>query len=171
MNNFANSFSIYCAMPSTPCPKAETFGLPPRNPVLRLSRAASLRADRCNPPVSWITITIADNGPGVPEDLGDRIFEPYVSTKDTGIGLGLAICRRIVQSHGGEITASNAPEGGAVFTVRLPTSVLSDQHCAEATVKLLSRWRECHVQFADNRRRAECVLLAAKGARIPDAQD
>ncbi len=70
--------------------------------------------------MSWITITIADNGPGVPRDLGDRIFEPYVSTKDTGIGLGLAICRRIVQSHGGTIAASDAPEGGAVFTVRLP---------------------------------------------------
>ncbi len=81
---------------------------------------------------TWITITIADNGPGVPKDLGDRIFEPYVSTKDTGIGLGLAICRRIVQSHGGQIIASNAPEGGAVFTVRLPTSALSDQHCTEA---------------------------------------
>jgi signal transduction histidine kinase len=80
----------------------------------------------------WITITIADNGPGVPEELGDRIFDPYVSTKDTGIGLGLAICRRIVHSHGGEIIAGNAPEGGAVFTVRLPTSVLSHQHGAEA---------------------------------------
>jgi signal transduction histidine kinase len=71
---------------------------------------------------SWITITVADNGPGIPKNLGDRIFEPYVSTKDTGIGLGLAICRRIVYSHGGEITAGDAPEGGAVFTVRLPTS-------------------------------------------------
>jgi signal transduction histidine kinase len=81
--------------------------------------------------VSWITITIADNGPGVPRDLGDRIFEPYVSTKDTGIGLGLAICRRIVRAHGGEITTRDAPEGGAVFMVRLPTSVLSDQHRTE----------------------------------------
>ncbi len=46
-------------------------------------------------------------GRAFPTDLGDRIFEPYVSTKDTGIGLGLAICRRIVESHGGQITASN----------------------------------------------------------------
>ncbi len=84
------------------------------------------------PALQWITITIADNGPGVPAELGDRIFDPYVSTKDTGIGLGLAICRRIVHSHGGEITAGNAPEGGAVFTVRLPTSVLSHQHGAGA---------------------------------------
>jgi signal transduction histidine kinase len=73
---------------------------------------------------AWITITIADSGPGLPKDLGDRIFEPYVSTKDTGIGLGLAICRRIVESHGGQITATSATEGGAVFTVHLPTSVV-----------------------------------------------
>jgi two-component system sensor histidine kinase HydH len=76
---------------------------------------------------AWLTITIADNGPGVPKELGDRIFEPYVSTKDTGIGLGLAICRRIAESHGGQITATSATEGGAVFTVHLPTGVPSDQ--------------------------------------------
>ncbi len=78
--------------------------------------------------VSWITITVADDGPGLPKDLGDRVFEPYMSTKDTGIGLGLAICRRIVHSHGGQIMADNVPEGGAVFTVRLPTGTLSDHH-------------------------------------------
>ena len=60
-----------------------------------------------------------------PQNLGDQIFDPYVSTKDTGLGLGLAICRQIVQLHGGQITASNATEGGAVFTVRLPRSDLA----------------------------------------------
>jgi signal transduction histidine kinase len=69
---------------------------------------------------SWTTITVADDGPGIPHNLGDQIFAPYVSTKDAGLGLGLAISRQIVQLHGGEITASNAPDGGAVFTVRLP---------------------------------------------------
>jgi len=85
-----------------------------------------------NWPSAWITLTIADNGPGIPRELGDRIFEPYVSTKDTGIGLGLAICRRIVAAHGGEISASDGPEGGAVFTVCLPTHVPSSDHCAAA---------------------------------------
>ncbi len=73
-----------------------------------------------------LTITIADNGRGIAAELGDRIFDAYVSTKETGLGLGLAICRRIVESHGGEITAGNRPEGGAIFTVRLPTHVPSD---------------------------------------------
>lgn len=67
-----------------------------------------------------VTITVADSGPGIPEHLRDRIFEPYVSTKDTGLGLGLAICRRIAETHGGQITADRGPAGGAMFTVRLP---------------------------------------------------
>ncbi|MGO8745227.1 MAG: sensor histidine kinase [Thermoguttaceae bacterium] len=69
---------------------------------------------------AWITLTVADDGLGVPAELGNRIFEPYVSTKDTGLGLGLAICRRIVEEHGGRITAENVQSGGALFTVRLP---------------------------------------------------
>jgi signal transduction histidine kinase len=85
-----------------------------------------------NPSTSWITITIADSGPGVSKDLGDRIFEPYVSTKDTGVGLGLAICRRIVESHGGRIATNNPSAGGAVFTVHLPTSLLFHHHRVEA---------------------------------------
>ena len=71
-------------------------------------------------PASWVTISIADNGPGIAERVRDRIFDPYVSTKDGGLGLGLAICRRIVETHGGQIVAGNAAGGGAVFTVRLP---------------------------------------------------
>ncbi len=69
---------------------------------------------------SGIAVTITDSGPGLPPEIADRIFQPYVSSKETGLGLGLAICRRIVEAHGGEITAENGPAGGAVFTVRLP---------------------------------------------------
>lgn len=69
---------------------------------------------------SCVTITVTDDGPGLPKDLADKIFDPYVSTKDTGLGLGLAICRRIVEAHGGRIAAQNAPAGGAVFVVELP---------------------------------------------------
>lgn len=65
-------------------------------------------------------IEVEDDGPGLPAGLGDRVFEPFVSTKTTGLGLGLSICRRIVEAHGGTIAAVNRPEGGARFTVRLP---------------------------------------------------
>jgi signal transduction histidine kinase len=49
-----------------------------------------------------------------------RLFEPFFTTKPDGMGLGLPLCERIVEAFGGRITATNAPEGGAVFTIRLP---------------------------------------------------
>lgn len=67
-----------------------------------------------------LAIRIADTGPGLPAGLESRIFDPFVSTKDTGLGLGLSICKRIVEAHGGSITAANGPAGGALFVVRLP---------------------------------------------------
>jgi signal transduction histidine kinase len=69
-----------------------------------------------------LVLAVEDDGPGLPPGLGDRIFEPFVSTKETGLGLGLSICRRIVESHGGTLTAADRPGGGAAFTVRLPAA-------------------------------------------------
>ena len=67
-------------------------------------------------------LRVTDTGDGLPEELGDAIFEPFVSSRETGIGLGLSICRRIVETHQGTITAQNCPAGGAAFTVRIPLS-------------------------------------------------
>src|SRR5580704_10334106 len=68
----------------------------------------------------WVTVRVSDTGRGLPSELGSKIFEPFVSTKPTGIGLGLSICKRIVESHGGQIDAVSRPSGGAEFTIRLP---------------------------------------------------
>jgi nitrogen fixation/metabolism regulation signal transduction histidine kinase len=65
-------------------------------------------------------LTIADNGPGFPVELLARIFEPYVTTKARGTGLGLPIVKKIVEEHLGTIEISNAPEGGARIDIRLP---------------------------------------------------
>ena len=67
-------------------------------------------------------VRISDTGIGIPEDTLSRIFEPFYTTKEVGkgTGLGLAITYGIVQEHGGQITAANHPDGGAVFTVELP---------------------------------------------------
>lgn len=73
-----------------------------------------------------VVIRIEDEGPGVPAHLGEKIFEPFVSTKETGVGLGLSICRRIVESHGGEIMVSAGGNGGAVFELHFPESCAID---------------------------------------------
>jgi signal transduction histidine kinase len=67
-------------------------------------------------------LTIADTGPGIPPEILTRIYDPFFTTKPVGkgTGLGLHICQKIIGAHGGTIAAENAPEGGAVFRVRLP---------------------------------------------------
>ena len=67
-------------------------------------------------------VSVHDNGSGVPLDLIDRLFTPFVTTKSHGLGIGLAIARNIVDAHGGNISARNNPEGGATFAVTLPLS-------------------------------------------------
>jgi len=67
-----------------------------------------------------VTLVVEDNGPGIPEDVGRRLFEPLFTTRSNGTGLGLALCRRVTEKHDGTIEASNREEGGARFVVALP---------------------------------------------------
>jgi two-component system, NtrC family, sensor histidine kinase HydH len=67
-----------------------------------------------------VTLHVEDNGPGLTAEAQRRLFEALFTTKSKGIGLGLALCRRIVEKHGGTIEGANRPEGGAVFEVMLP---------------------------------------------------
>ncbi|TGD94031.1 hybrid sensor histidine kinase/response regulator [Methylobacterium nonmethylotrophicum] len=69
-----------------------------------------------------VTLTVGDNGPGVPPALRERIFEPYFTTKPVGAGtgIGLSISRSVVESHDGRITVGDRPGGGALFRVDLP---------------------------------------------------
>jgi signal transduction histidine kinase len=65
-------------------------------------------------------ISVADQGEGLSPEILEKLFEPYVTKKTRGTGLGLAVAKRIVTVHGGEIFAENLPEGGALFTIELP---------------------------------------------------
>ncbi len=69
-----------------------------------------------------VVVTIADHGPGIPEDLRQRVFEPYFTTKRDGTGLGLALVRQTVETHHGTITVSETRGGGATFSIVLSTS-------------------------------------------------
>ena len=73
-----------------------------------------------------VWVTIRDTGAGIPAEALPRVFDPFFTTKEVGqgTGLGLAITYGIVQEHGGTITASNAPDGGALFTVDFPAAGL-----------------------------------------------
>ncbi|HEV2334969.1 MAG TPA: PAS domain S-box protein [Stellaceae bacterium] len=67
-------------------------------------------------------VRIADSGPGIAHDIAERLFQPFVTTKKTGMGLGLSICREIVESHHGRLAAAPNPSGGTVFRLTLPVS-------------------------------------------------
>lgn len=67
-----------------------------------------------------VVIDVADNGPGIAADHMDRLFDSFFTTKEMGVGLGLPICRSIVEALGGRISAVNGPKEGAIFRIALP---------------------------------------------------
>jgi len=73
-----------------------------------------------------IEITVADIGPGIPGDIAGRLFEPFVSSKHDGMGLGLSISRSIIEAHDGQLVAERNPEGGTVFRFTLPSGGVAD---------------------------------------------
>jgi two-component system, NtrC family, sensor histidine kinase HydH len=81
-----------------------------------------------------VELLLADDGPGVPEELREEIFNPFVTTKKTGVGLGLSIVSKIVDGHHGSIHVENASGGGAVFTLFFPLEE------AQTAAELRSAW-------------------------------
>jgi two-component system sensor histidine kinase HydH len=70
-----------------------------------------------------VELWVHDTGPGIAPALLPRLFEPFVSSKATGLGLGLVVSRRIAESHGGNLWVTNPPHGGACFVLRLPVAM------------------------------------------------
>ena len=73
-------------------------------------------------PDDRIEITVEDTGPGMSTEVKEKLFQPFVTTKPNGMGVGLSVCRNIIESHGGWIRGENRPGGGAIFRVNLPVS-------------------------------------------------
>jgi signal transduction histidine kinase len=85
--------------------------------------------EHTEPPRLWVSVAraggqaevrVTDNGPGIPPELLQKIFDPFVSTKGKGMGLGLSICREIVEGHGGRLDVESTVGRGTTFTVTLP---------------------------------------------------
>jgi len=68
-------------------------------------------------------ISISDSGPGIPQEKLNHVFDPFYTTKEQGVGMGLSIARTIIQAHQGRIWAENQAEGGAVFHLSLPLAI------------------------------------------------
>lgn len=73
-----------------------------------------------HPGLPAVDIVVSDNGPGIPPELVDRIFEPFFTTRTQGTGLGLAVARAVVQTHGGSLWVESSDEHGTTFVARLP---------------------------------------------------
>jgi signal transduction histidine kinase len=77
---------------------------------------------------SGVRLRVKDTGGGIPPEVAGRLFTPFATSKPTGTGLGLSIARRILEEHGGRITAENRPGGGACFTITLPAAAPEPSH-------------------------------------------
>ncbi|MBI3547144.1 MAG: HAMP domain-containing protein [Gammaproteobacteria bacterium] len=99
-------------------------------PLIRIStRTATENIHR------FVELKVQDNGPGFPASLLERLYDPYVSSKEKGTGLGLAIVKRIIEEHGGTIVAENLKDGGANITIRLPIGVVATSTQSNAAAK------------------------------------
>lgn len=68
----------------------------------------------------WLQVEVEDTGPGIADEVAPQLFQPFVTTKANGMGIGLSISRRIIESHGGELTVTKNAAGGATFSFSLP---------------------------------------------------
>lgn len=75
----------------------------------------------------WVVVSVEDTGSGISEELAPQLFQPFITSKQSGMGIGLSICRTIVEAHGGRIWFEPGTEGGTIFRFRLPLAEVEDE--------------------------------------------
>jgi signal transduction histidine kinase len=91
------------------------------NALDALPHGGTVRVEvECSPETEAVELRVRDTGTGICDAVSGRLFEPFVTSKDTGLGLGLSISKRLIEAHGGTIWGENAAGGGAVFAFTLP---------------------------------------------------
>jgi signal transduction histidine kinase len=123
-----------------------------------------------------VQLTIADTGPGIPTDIRDKIFEPFFTTKPAGegTGLGLSLCRGIIEDHGGTITIETAPGQGATFVIELPLSQRTTAAIAVQTAESLQPMSPKRVLVVDDEPEIAGLLVevvAAAGHHVDVVAD
>jgi signal transduction histidine kinase len=88
--------------------------------------ASAVRLDEGGDGRDAVCVEIADDGPGMPQDVADRVFDPFYTTKPQGSGLGLAIVRKIIHAHDGRIDLKTSPGGGTTVRLTLPVTADAD---------------------------------------------
>jgi len=93
------------------------------NALDSMAHGGTLRVELSAAVAGSAELRVLDTGSGIAADLLPRLFQPFVSTKETGLGLGLVVSQRIAEAHAGSLVPANRPDGGACFTLRLPARV------------------------------------------------
>lgn len=94
--------------------------------AMQQSERRELAVDAQALPSGMVEITVSDTGPGIADEVADRLFQPFVTTKASGMGVGLSICRTIIEAHGGRLTVERNAAGGATFRLTLATASAGD---------------------------------------------
>jgi PAS domain S-box-containing protein len=92
------------------------------NALDAMPQGGAVNIDLRSPLRGFVELHVRDSGPGIAPHILPKLFETFVSSKETGMGLGLPVSKRIAEDHGGNLSAYNLPEGGACFVIRLPAA-------------------------------------------------
>jgi signal transduction histidine kinase len=107
-----------------------------RNAEEAMPDGGKIRITLTEQPPDRVALTVEDEGMGLDPSVSERVFDPFVTTKQTGTGLGLAVTRQILDSHSGTIRCENRETGGARFIIELPLAAPADRAVSSSSLPI-----------------------------------